>query len=282
MKSEQPVETKTINEIAAENLKKTKEIKMRNYFLTLPLLFLMLNSYADIDNTRIASTEEQNTTINSTTAGNPQDWGLTTDEWTRYQQLMQGPNGHWYPNLTPPAVLGLNAQTNQDQQHFADIVAREEHDKLARELAFDNAVHQAVLRLYSNEPVIRSFNLSPFNPIKTSNSQNTVALQAGDHLTLFVDPIKGLDFMALPKLLTDVKSNAGVILDIFCVGNVDDSTIRRWAKLNNIPMELVSQGRITLNQDNGRLKKTVGIAMLPYAVLVRNGVSKPVSLWSLS
>lgn len=254
---------------------------MRNYLIVLTSVFLIMSSsYADVVSSPVLNTTEQNSLVNNTILGNPQDWNLTQEEWNHYRQLMQGPNGHWYPNLTPPEVLGLNAQTPAEQRHFAEIVAKEEHDKLLRELVFNNAVHQAALRLYAKEPIIRSFNTTPFNPIKTSY-RNTVSLQRGDHLTLFIDPIKGLDFMALPKLLAAIKNTNNVELDIFCVGNVDDNSIRHWAKLNNIPTDLVSQGRITLNQDNGRLQKTAGNAVLPYVLLVRQGESKPLTIWSL-
>lgn len=255
---------------------------LRGVILMILLLLSTNNSYAAIVNTAVANTVEQNTMITNTAVGNPSNWDLTSEEWSHYEQLMQGSDGHWYPQLTPPEVLGLNAQTAQEQQHYAEIVAKEQHDKLARELAFDNAVHQATLRLYSDEPIVRAFNLSPFNPVHPSRRKTVVTLETNDHLALFVDPMKGLDFATLPRLIAEVKNNSGIVLDIYCVGNVDDNAIRDWAKLNNIPMNLVTQGRITLNHDNGKLEKTAGVVIPPYVLLVRNGESTPVSIWNLT
>lgn len=134
--------------------------------LILVLVCLAKFGYADdIANTPDLATTAQNTIVDSTIVGNPHDWGLTATEWGRYQRLMQGPARLWYPHLTPPEVLGLNAQTLLERQHFAEIVAQEEHDKLARELIFNNAVHTAFLRLYAKEPVIQPFNFSSFNPL---------------------------------------------------------------------------------------------------------------------
>lgn len=232
----------------------------------------------DITTTQESSTITQNTIPNSTIVGTPQDWGLKQEEWSQYQKLMQGPNGHWYPYLTPPEVLGLNATTPQEQKHYAEIVAKEEHDKLARELAFNNAVHEALLRIYPNEQIIRPFNLSPYNPVQATKRNDQTALQAGDHIGLFVDPTQGLDFSTLPRLLATVKGNQGVTLDIYCVGKVDDNAIRGWAKLNAIPMDLVLQKQITLNHDKGKLQRTVGNVPLPYVILVRNGESRSLSL----
>ncbi len=253
---------------------------MRGFLL---LFFLLANvAYAqEVNNTQEASTTTQNTTINTTSVGNAQEWELTPDEWIRYQQLMRGINGHWYPQLSPPEVLGLNAQNNQEQQHFAEVVAKEEHDKLARELAFDRAVHQALLKLYSHEPVIKSFDLSPFNPMK-NHPKNKMRLQLGDRIAFFTDLKNSFDFVMLPNLVADIKNSPGVVLDIYCVGYADDNAIRRWAKFNQIPQDLVSQGRITLNHDNGKLQKSAGQVPLPYVLLIRNGESKPVSVWNLS
>jgi integrating conjugative element protein (TIGR03759 family) len=139
-------------------------MKIFKTLMALILLFILNSAFAeDVNNTT-----PQNTTVNNTAEINPQIWGLTAEEWHQYQTLMQ---------LTPPAILGLNAQTPQEQQHFAAIVAKEEHDKLARELSFNNAVYQAMQRLYANEPVIKPFDLSPFNPtnnvipVKTGNQK---------------------------------------------------------------------------------------------------------------
>ncbi len=253
------------------------------YLLLISLFSLTPVAMAQaVQNTTEISTPVQNTTSYSTVIGTAQDWQLTTDEWLRYLKLMQGQNGKWYPQLTPPAVLGLNAQSEAEKTHFAELVAKEEHDKLARELVFDSAVHQALLRLYADEPIIKPFDLSPFNPVQTNKSTETASLQGGDHLALFTDPRKSLDFLVVPLLIKIIQKHPGITLDVYCVGNGDDNAIRNWAKFYHMPAELVAQGRITLNHDNGQLQKTAGHVQLPYVVRVRNGLSQVVSPWSLA
>lgn len=148
-----------------KNREKMKKIK----FVLLCFSFLSItiqNSFAeDVSNTTETTTAIQNTTINATLVGNANDWDLTPEEWTHYQQLIDGPNALWYPKLSPPAILGMYANTSQDQEHFAEIVAHEEHDKIMRELSFNNAVHLAMLKLYPTEPLIQPFDLTPFNPV---------------------------------------------------------------------------------------------------------------------
>ncbi len=94
---------------------------------------------------------------------------------------MQGKYGRWYPQLSPAEVLGMNAQTPQEQKHFAEIAAKQEHDKLARELAFDNAFHQAMGRLYASEPVIKPFDMSAYNVIPAKLVPTKVG--SGNHKT---------------------------------------------------------------------------------------------------
>lgn len=132
--------------------------------LLLGLLVLPLSVLAaDVTYSVEQSTQVANTAVKTTSIA--EDWDLTAGEWSAYQQLMQGPNGKWYPQLTPPAILGLNAKTEEEQSHFAAIVAKQEHDKVVRELTFNNAVHQALKRLYPEEPMIKPFNMTPFNPM---------------------------------------------------------------------------------------------------------------------
>ncbi len=137
------------------------------FHVVFSLLFIINTAFAD----NIVNTAPNNTQVNNTANSQAQDWGISLDEWAQYQKLMQGKNGHWYPQLTPPEVLGLNAQTPQEQQHFAEIAAKQEHDKLAGELAFDHAFHQAMGKLYASEPVIKPFDMSAYNPISLTNKK---------------------------------------------------------------------------------------------------------------
>src|SRR5262245_47009535 len=131
-------------------------------------LFASIAWAADVANSQEISTKTINSQENNSIVGAAKDWELTDSEWARYVQLMNGVNGHWYPHLTPPAVLGLNAASVEDRQHFAEIAAHQEHDKIERELAFNQAFYRAMRQLYPNEPMIRDFDKTPFNPQQTS------------------------------------------------------------------------------------------------------------------
>ena len=251
------------------------------------LAWLVLLSYGvlayadDVANTQEESTQIISTQNKTTVNGTAQDWGLTEAEWQDYVRLMQGADGLWYAHLSPPSVLGMQAERLEEQQHFAEIVAKQEHDKVARELAFNNAVWLAMRRLYPDEPMIKDFDKTPFNPIKNREKKATASLQAGDRLALFENITQGMDLAVLPKLLALLQANPKVSLDIYCMGATDDNAIRQWAMTHQVPSQWVQSGRITLNQDDGRLQKLTNNPKLPYLVLVRNGQSMPVSIWDL-
>lgn len=122
----------------------------------------------DVINTKIQNTLSKNTEINSSQLNKAQDWQLTEVEWHHYLNLMQGTSGHYYKQLSPPEVLGINADSPEEIHHFAEISAQLEHDKLDRELKFNKAFHEAAARLYASEQIIKPFDLTPFTPIPKS------------------------------------------------------------------------------------------------------------------
>lgn len=134
------------------------------------LFYCMSIHAAEVVNTADISSVVQTTQVHQPLPGTAQDWGLTETQWQDYLKLMQGRNGLWYSQLPPPAVLGMNATTDPERQHYAEIVARLEHDKIARELMFNHLVYLALRKEYADEPVIQPFDKSPFNPKHSRSS----------------------------------------------------------------------------------------------------------------
>lgn len=140
---------------------------MKNLFTCL-ILWMMLSAAVASDqvvNTPTQNTVSRNTLVQTNTLGMAKEWGLTNTEWEQYLHLMQGFSGHYYKNLSPPEVLGIHAETPEDLRHFAEIAAKLEHDKLAHELRFNVAFHDAATKLYAEEPMIQPFDLTPFTPV---------------------------------------------------------------------------------------------------------------------
>lgn len=248
-----------------------------NKYVMLFLLTISINSYASVVENSVEDSTKVNNTLIDTTLLNPSDWRLSPTEWSKFQKLMQGPSRLWYEKLSPPEILGINSNSRSEQDHYAEIVAHMEHDKLARELIFDQAVHRALFRLFPNEPVVNSFDLSRFSPIKKEITKDF--LQNGDHIILFVDINKEVRTL-ITTIIEKVKNTKDLFLDIYCE-NSDKAAIQAWAKSNNLPIDLVSQGRITLNSDNGKLQKIGNKIELPLVLLLRNGETKKLELEKL-
>ena len=64
-----------------------------------------------------------------------QDWGLRTDEWTRYRELMQGPLGVYSPSLDPLTALGIEARSDEERRRYAELQVRAEARRVEKTLS---------------------------------------------------------------------------------------------------------------------------------------------------
>jgi integrating conjugative element protein (TIGR03759 family) len=170
-------------------------------------------------------------------------WGITPQEWQRYQALMQQERGLWSPGLDPLTTLGVEAESDPQREHFAELLVKKESQRLERELAFQRAYDAAWQRLYPG--------LTPLKTAATSPSRVSVFVKEN------CPPCDSL----LRTLLAQKRP-----LDIWLVGsNGDDNRVRRWALAHGIDAKQVSERNITLNHDAGRWLQT-GAGKLPVAL----------------
>lgn len=171
-----------------------------------------------------------------------QEWGLTTEEWQRYEELKKGRRGVLSPGLDPLTMLGIEARTDEERRHFAELTVKQEFQRVEAELAFQREVNSAWVRVYPD-----------VLPVQALRSDVSNARQA-----LFVkDNCPTCD----RKLTQLMKSNQP--LDIYLVDSAGkDDAVRSWAKKHNIPAEKVKSRQVTLNHDNGMWLK-YGNGMMP-------------------
>lgn len=99
-------------------------------------------------------------------------WGITPEEWQRYLTLKQQARGIWSPGLDPLTTLGVEADTDHERQRFAELLVRQEYQRLEKELSFQRAYDAAWQRLYPG-----------LTPLKTTSTSTTrVSLEAQDSL----------------------------------------------------------------------------------------------------
>jgi integrating conjugative element protein (TIGR03759 family) len=168
------------------------------------------------------------------------DWGLKPDEWARYRRLMEGPLGIWSPHLDPLTALGIEARSEAEREHYADLQVSVEAERVARILVYQRAYDAAWKRLYPHlEPV--EFAATPLTGPQVAD------VSASKRLAVFVkEPCPRCD--AMVKAL----EAQGRSFDIYMVGLEDDAQLRAWAVYVGLDPGRVHAGSITLNHDEGR------------------------------
>lgn len=200
-------------------------------------------------------------------------WNLTLDEEKRYIFLMQNRSKIYYQGLrqTPLDILGLNARNEAERNHFAELAAVQEAQKVSKNIAWNNAFYKAYNKLFANVPVVGDFDPSPFSPY----AHKPVQLNQGETLYLFIkadDVVKSI----LLTLTEAIENTPDTHLHLMFL-ETDDISIQLWANRNQIPQHLVNSGRISLNHGDlsyqSFKKKTT-----PLLLLSKNGSSSIVDL----
>lgn len=164
------------------------------------------------------------------------EWGLTQTEWLRYEELKKGARGIWSPNLDPLTMLGVEACSDNERKHYAELLAKKEYQRVEKEFAFQIAYNQVFERLYPNQLPFRM----------DDSGQPTSAINRVIYFTR-TDCEPCIDNL---KRLQEYIQNYP--LDIYVVDSMqNDETIRNWALKNNIDIAKVRARQITLNHDSG-------------------------------
>jgi integrating conjugative element protein (TIGR03759 family) len=169
------------------------------------------------------------------------DWGLRTEEWARYRQLMQGPLGIHSPNLDPLTALGIEARNEEERTRYAELQVRAEAYRVDRLLAYQRAYDAAWQRLLPGLPRVSLSGMS------TPGRPHSGDIES-DRLAVFVKA----DCAPCEQRVRQLQAS-GVAFDLYLVGSGgDDKRIRQWATRAGIDPAKVRARTITLNHDTGR------------------------------
>lgn len=205
--------------------------------LGLPALCLPQAGAQDTSISPPVASRERSTTIVVSDEQAARDWGLTTDEWTRYRDLMQGPLGIYSPALDPLTALGIEARSDEERRRFAELQVVAEARRVEKTLAYQRAYDEAWQRLH---PGLERIAMAGTNAPATT--------EGSGRLAVFVKE----DCAPCGPLVQKLQS-AGTEFDLYMVGTQqDDGRIRDWAKAMKIDPARVREGKITLNHDAGR------------------------------
>ncbi len=187
------------------------------------------------------------------------DWGLRVEEWARYRELMQGPLGTQSPNLDPLSALGIEARSDEERRHYAELQVQVEARRVEKLLAYQRAYDDAWRRLHADMPRVVLPNAGPAHSSATATTSERLAVFVKDACAACEQTVRRLQA-------------AGTEFDLYVVGSRnDDARIRAWARHTGIDPARVSSRAITLNHDSGRWLSLALPGDLPALVQQVNG-----------
>jgi integrating conjugative element protein (TIGR03759 family) len=189
-------------------------------------------------NSRTVPAQLQNSVDGALDERLARDWGLRPEEWARYRQLMQGPLGIYSPNLDPLTALGIEARSDEERNHYAELQVQAESRRVGKELAYQRAYDAAWKRF---SPGQLRVNLPGAQAPGVGN-------KGSGRLAVFVKA----DCPPCEQRVRQLQA-AGTAFDLYMVGSrQDDARIRQWAGQVGIDPSRVRARTITLNHDAGR------------------------------
>jgi integrating conjugative element protein (TIGR03759 family) len=209
--------------------------------LLVALPFPALSQQAPITPSRVAEsrvTQSQSDPVQDERQA--REWGLRTDEWTRYRQLMQGPLGIYSPNLDPLSALGVEARSDEERRRYAELQVQAEARRVEKLLAYQRAYDDAWQRL---QPDSQRVNMPDVSTVQMGG-----AISGSERTAVFVRENCAPCEQSVQRLQA-----AGAAFDIYMVGSRgDDARIRAWARRSQVDPARVLARTITLNHDGGR------------------------------
>lgn len=185
------------------------------------------------------------------------DWGLLSDEWSRYRELMEGPLGIYSPDLDPLTALGIEARSDEERRRYAELQVQAEARRVEKLLAYQRAYDDAWQRL---QPGAQRVKLPDAVPTGTD-------LPGNGRPAVFVRDNCGACEQVARRLQA-----SGTAFDLYMVGSrADDARIREWARRTGVDPVKVYSGAITLNHDAGRWLSLGLSGNLPAIVRQVNG-----------
>ena len=199
-------------------------------------------------------------------------WNISVEEWDRYETYMSNEGKYYYGNLnlSPLEVLAVTASSDDEMRKFTDIWVKKNHEKLARELAFNVMYRDEYQRLYPNEKPLKPLNKTAYAP--QSGSPSTENLQSGDILIAFVNE-KSLFSHGLIKGLTRlIEKTPQTKLVIYVVGNhLTSQKLQAWALTQGVSSTLLQSGSVRVTDGTTKYHEKSSNKALPLVFLQRAG-----------
>ncbi|MBT3202700.1 MAG: hypothetical protein HN349_00160, partial [Gammaproteobacteria bacterium] len=128
---------------------------MVKQILLIGLLFSSLSTLADTTvNQSTFGTANVSSIESTSTDYQSKVWNISSEDWVRYEQIMQSKGKFLWKDLDPITVLGLNARSDSERKRYAEKLAKLEFDNAQKVILLDRAYNQAFHELYGKLPVV--------------------------------------------------------------------------------------------------------------------------------
>ena len=223
---------------------------MVKQFLIVGLLFSSFNLIADTSLNQSTLGDTKNLPVETeVTAFQSKIWNISTDDWIRYEQIMQGEGLYLWKDLDPITVLGLNARSASERKRYAEKLAKLEFANAQKVILLDRAYNKAFHELYGKLPVVdpSKLNIGSAKASLLSVPKASVKTEFGDRYIAFVNTQCSTCNRMVEQVLGSLQ--LGVSLDIHFKKD-SRQAITQWANKQGISAESVEVGTVTLNPDS--------------------------------
>ena len=223
---------------------------MVKQFLIVGLLFSSFNLIADTSLNQSTLGDTKNLPVETeVTAFQSKIWNISTDDWVRYEQIMQGEGQYLWKDLDPITVLGLNARSASERNRYAEKLAKLEFTNAQKVILLDRAYNKAFHELYGKLPVVdpSKLNIGRAKASLLSVPKASVKTEFGDRYIAFVNTQCSTCNRMVEQVLGSLQ--LGVSLDIHFKKD-SRQAITQWANKQGISAESVEVGTVTLNPDS--------------------------------
>lgn len=223
---------------------------MVKQFLIVGLLFSSYNLMADTALNQSTLGGVKNRSVETeVTEFQSKIWNISTDDWIRYEQIMQGEGQYLWKDLDPITVLGLNARSASERNRYAEKLAKLEFTNAQKVILLDRAYNKAFHELYGKLPIVdpSKLNIGSAKASLLSVPKASVKTEFGDRYIAFVNTQCSSCNRMVEQVLGSLQ--LGVSLDIHFKKD-SRQAITQWANKQGISAESVEVGTVTLNPDS--------------------------------
>lgn len=167
-------------------------------------------------------------------------WGLSEEEWTRYEQIIKdSPWAIWKHEATPLALLAHYSKSESDKRRYARRQAELDQWREGVTFAWQQLYNQE--REQVNDAYVKSIQHHIAHKALTN-------LNEKDQVLVFID-LEQCEESCRAENRQIIES--GATAHLYFVGNAKKQTIFDWASKMEIPIQRVQERKITLNIEKG-------------------------------